>query len=916
MEQYLVSGMTCAACQTHVEKAVCKLPGVTDATASLLTNTLTVQGQASPAEVMKAVDRAGYRAKPLKEASQETSRSDSQPTETGSAISDSDSSSLTRALEDHETPRLLRRLAWSLVLSLAIMYISMGHSMWAWPLPAFLAGNMLALALTQMLLALAVLFIGKDFFVSGFKSLAHLAPNMDSLVALGSSISFLWSLGILFRMTSASPAVMMDLYHHQLYFEGSAMILTFITVGKTLESLAKGHTTDALKSLLSHAPQEATVEGPEGTRRVPVSQVKLGDIIVVKPGEAIPVDAVVVEGSSTVDESALSGESAPVSKEVDSTISAATLNQTGFLKARATRIGADTTFSQIVSLVSDAAGTKAPVARIADKVSSVFVPVIIAIAALVLVLWLTTGHPLSLGLSHAVAVLLIACPCALGLATPVAIMVGNGLGARSGILFKSGQSLEEIGRTSVIALDKTGTVTEGRPQVVDIVPVAGSGVDARRLLSLAASLEAQSEHPYAQAILRKAQDMGVQPAAEVKDFHTLPGKGLEATVGSDLLYAGNAPYISSLLEKQGMEIPSDLLDQAHQTQKEGKTPLFFASPHEVYGFISVADGIKADSAQAIRQLHEMGLTTAMITGDNERTAQAIASQAGIDHVVAGVLPQEKEAEIVRLQQGGRKVAMVGDGINDAPALARADVGVAIGAGTDVAIDAADVVLMDSRLTDVAAAVRLSRATVRNIHENLFWAFAYNLVLIPIAAGAIPGWSLSPMWAAAAMGLSSVTVCLNALRLNLYKVHPARKTPTNSNLSRLAIESSTPAGENIGNGENTEKTEKPGNTGNPIIGKRIIGKENAMTNQSQENQTIQDNRGPLTTHETVHIDGMSCAHCEMTLKKALEALDGVSQAELDHTTGTAQLTLSGDVQESQIRQAIEDKDYTFVSLDRN
>ena len=888
MEQYLVSGMTCAACQTHVEKAVCKLPGVTDATASLLTNTLTVQGQASPAEVMKAVDRAGYRAKPLKEASQETSRSDSQPTETGSAISDSDSSSLTRALEDHETPRLLRRLAWSLVLSLAIMYISMGHSMWAWPLPAFLAGNMLALALTQMLLALAVLFIGKDFFVSGFKSLAHLAPNMDSLVALGSSISFLWSLGILFRMTSASPAVMMDLYHHQLYFEGSAMILTFITVGKTLESLAKGHTTDALKSLLSHAPQEATVEGPEGTRRVPVSQVKLGDIIVVKPGEAIPVDAVVVEGSSTVDESALSGESAPVSKEVDSTISAATLNQTGFLKARATRIGADTTFSQIVSLVSDAAGTKAPVARIADKVSSVFVPVIIAIAALVLVLWLTTGHPLSLGLSHAVAVLLIACPCALGLATPVAIMVGNGLGARSGILFKSGQSLEEIGRTSVIALDKTGTVTEGRPQVVDIVPVAGSGVDARRLLSWAAGLEAQSEHPYAQAILRKAQDMGVQPAAEVKDFHTLPGKGLEATVGSDLLYAGNAPYISSLLEKQGMEIPSDLLDQAHQTQKEGKTPLFFASPHEVYGFISVADGIKADSAQAIRQLHEMGLTTAMITGDNERTAQAIASQAGIDHVVAGVLPQEKEAEIVRLQQ----------------------------AGTDVAIDAADVVLMDSRLTDVAAAVRLSRATVRNIHENLFWAFAYNLVLIPIAAGAIPGWSLSPMWAAAAMGLSSVTVCLNALRLNLYKVHPARKTPTNSSLSRPAIESSTPAGENIGNGENAEKTEKPGNTGNPIIGKPVIGKENTMTNQSQENQTIQDNRGPLTTHETDHIDGMSCAHCEMTLKKALEALDGVSQAELDHTTGTAQLTLSGDVQESQIRQAIEDKDYTFVSLDRN
>lgn len=906
MEQYLVSGMTCAACQTHVEKAVCKLPGVTDATASLLTNTLTVQGQASPAEVMKAVDRAGYRARPLREASQETSRSDSQPAETGSTVSDSASSSLTRALADHETPRLLRRLAWSLALSLAIMYISMGHNMWSWPLPAFLTDNMLALALAQMLLALPVLFIGRDFFISGFKSLAHLAPNMDSLVALGSSISFLWSLGILFRMTSASPAVMMDLYHHQLYFEGSAMILTFITVGKTLESLAKGHTTDALKSLLSHAPQEATVEGPEGARRVPVSQVKLGDIIVVKPGEAIPVDAVVVEGSSTVDESTLSGESAPVSKGVDSTISAATLNQTGFLKARTTRIGADTTFSQIVSLVSDAAGTKAPIARIADKVSSVFVPVIIAIATLVLVLWLATGHPLSLGLSHAVAVLLIACPCALGLATPVAIMVGNGLGARSGILFKSGQALEEIGRTSVIALDKTGTITEGRPQVADIVPAAGSGMDARRFLSLAASLEAKSEHPYARAILRKAQDMGVRPATAARDFHALPGKGLEAVVGSDLLYAGNAPYISSLLEKRGIEIPSGLLDQAHQAQREGRTPLFFTSPRKFYGFISVADGIKDESAQAIRQLHEMALTTVMISGDNERTAQAIASQAGIDHVIANVLPQEKEAEIVRLQQDGRKVAMVGDGLNDAPALARADVGVAIGAGTDVAIDAADVVLMDSRLTDVAAAVRLSRATVRNIHENLFWAFAYNLVLIPIAAGAIPGWSLSPMWAAAAMGLSSVTVCLNALRLNLYKVHPAPKTTVSPSPSSPAIEFSTPARENVGNEEDAKKIEKPGNTGNLIIGKTIIGKENAMTNQSQE---------PQTTHETVHIEGMSCAHCEITLKKALEALDGVSQADLDHTTGTAQLTLSGDVPESRIKQAIEDKDYTFVSLDR-
>ena len=841
MKQYTVTGMSCAACSTRVEKAVSKVPGVTACSVSLLTNSMGVEGTATPQTIIAAVQAAGYGA-----------------SEKGAeaAVSPSEAE---KQLEDHDTPALKRRLIWSLGFLIVLMYFSMGHMMWGWPLPAFYNDNHVAMGLTQLLLTAVVMVINQRFFVSGFKSLWHRAPNMDTLVALGATAAFGYSTYALFAMTGAQVRGDMDAvmtYMMDFYFESAAMILTLITVGKMLEARSKGKTTDALKGLMRLSPKTANVLRGDSEQTVPIAQVRVGDIFVVRPGENIPVDGVVIEGGSAVNESALTGESIPVDKAAGDSVSAATLNQSGFLKCRATRVGEDTTLSQIIRMVSDAAATKAPIAKIADKVSGVFVPTVIAIAAVTTLVWRLLGKGVGYALARGISVLVISCPCALGLATPVAIMVGNGLGAKNGILFKTAASLEEAGRIQIVALDKTGTITAGEPKVTDILPA--EGVSADELMRLAYLLERKSEHPLARAILSRAEEQGMQPE-EVADFAIQPGNGLSAVWQKHTLRGGNIDFISG-----AAHVPDSLRAQAEKLAENGKTPLYFSRDDQALGVIAVADVIKEDSPQAVRELQGMGVHVVMLTGDNERTARAIGAQAGVDQVIAGVLPDGKEAVIRKLKQHG-KVAMVGDGINDAPALTRADVGVAIGAGTDVAIDAADVVLMKSRLSDVPAAIRLSRATLRNIHENLFWAFFYNTIGIPLAAGVfIPlGLTLNPMFGAAAMSLSSFCVVTNALRLNLFKLRDASRDH------------------------------------------KIRQKDTDFTVSA-----------PGAMRKTLHIEGMMCPHCEMRVKQALEAVPGVSEAAASHEKGTAVVTLSAQVDNDALRAAVEAQDYKVTAIDEN
>ena len=856
MEQYTVTGMSCAACSARVEKAVKAVPGVTSCSVSLLTNSMGVEGTASASAIVKAVQEAGYGASPKAAAA-----------ETPSAELD--------ALADHETPRLKKRLIASLVFLAVLMYFSMGHMMWGWPLPHWFDGNHVATGLAQLLLAGIVMVINQKFFISGFKGLLHRAPNMDTLVALGSSASFLWSTYALFAMTRAqvdgNDALVMH-YMMELYFESAAMILTLITVGKMLEARSKGKTTDALKSLMKLAPQTATLlqEGAEVT--VPIAQVKKGDLFVVRPGENIPVDGLVLEGSSAVNESALTGESIPVDKAAGDKVSAATTNQSGFLKCEATRVGEDTTLAQIIRMVSDAAASKAPIAKIADTVSGFFVPAVISISVLTTLVWLLLGREFGYALARGISVLVISCPCALGLATPVAIMVGNGLGARNGILFKTAASLEAAGRTQIVALDKTGTITSGEPRVTDILPVGG--VSESELLTLAASLEQKSEHPLAKAVLAYAETETIA-CPDVTDFAALPGNGLSARLDGMEIYGGNAEFIAAKAS-----VPAELQAEAARLAAEGKTPLFFGGAGRLMGVIAVADTLKEDSPRAIRELQNMGIRVVMLTGDNQRTADAIGRQAGVDEVIAGVLPDGKEAVIRRLQQNG-KVAMVGDGINDAPALTRADTGIAIGAGTDVAIDAADVVLMNSRLSDVPAAIRLSRATLRNIHENLFWAFIYNIIGIPLAAGVfIPfGLTLNPMFGAAAMSLSSFCVVSNALRLNLFDLHSTKhdRKPKSAALPAAPVQ---PAA--------AENTAEP-------VSAPVVKEDNAMK-------------------KTLHVEGMMCGHCEARVKKALEALPAVDEAVVSHEAGTAIVTLNAEVSDADLKKAVEDQDYKVTGIE--
>ena len=856
MEQYTVTGMSCAACSARVEKAVKAVPGVTSCSVSLLTNSMGVEGTASASAIVKAVQEAGYGASPKAAAA-----------ETPSAELD--------ALADHETPRLKKRLIASLVFLAVLMYFSMGHMMWGWPLPHWFDGNHVAMGLAQLLLAGIVMVINQKFFISGFKGLLHRAPNMDTLVALGSSASFLWSTYALFAMTRAqvdgNDALVMH-YMMELYFESAAMILTLITVGKMLEARSKGKTTDALKSLMKLAPQTATLlqEGAEVT--VPIAQVKKGDLFVVRPGENIPVDGLVLEGSSAVNESALTGESIPVDKAAGDKVSAATTNQSGFLKCEATRVGEDTTLAQIIRMVSDAAATKAPIAKIADTVSGFFVPAVISISVLTTLVWLLLGREFGYALARGISVLVISCPCALGLATPVAIMVGNGLGARNGILFKTAASLEAAGRTQIVALDKTGTITSGEPRVTDILPAGG--VSESELLTLAASLEQKSEHPLAKAVLAYAETETIA-CPDVTDFAALPGNGLSARLDGMEIYGGNAEFITAKAS-----VPAELQAEAARLAAEGKTPLFFGGAGRLMGVIAVADTLKEDSPRAIRELQNMGIRVVMLTGDNQRTADAIGRQAGVDEVIAGVLPDGKEAVIRRLQESG-KVAMVGDGINDAPALTRADTGIAIGAGTDVAIDAADVVLMNSRLSDVPAAIRLSRATLRNIHENLFWAFIYNIIGIPLAAGVfIPfGLTLNPMFGAAAMSLSSFCVVSNALRLNLFDLHSTKhdRKPKSAALPAAPVQ---PAA--------AENTAEP-------VSAPVVKEDNAMK-------------------KTLHVEGMMCCHCEARVKKALEALPAVDEAVVSHEAGTAIVTLNAEVSDADLKKAVEDQDYKVTGIE--
>ena len=840
MKQYNVTGMSCAACSARVEKAVGKVPGVTSCSVSLLTNSMGVEGTASPEAVIKAVQDAGYGASEKGASKQSASMAENE-----------------KALEDHATPALKRRLIWSVGFLIVLMYFSMGHMMWGWPLPHFYDDNHVAMGLTQLLLTVIIMVINQKFFISGFKSLWHRAPNMDTLVALGATAAFVYSTYALFAMTGAQVRGDMDAvmdYMMDFYFESAAMILTLITVGKMLEARSKGKTTDALKSLMKLAPKTATVvrDGQEVT--VPVEQVQRDDVFVVRPGESIPVDGVVLEGTSAVNESALTGESVPADKTPGDAVSAATVNQSGFLRCRATRVGEDTTLSQIIQMVSDAAATKAPIAKIADQVSGVFVPAVIGIALMTTIVWLLIGKPVGYALARGISVLVISCPCALGLATPVAIMVGSGLGAKNGILFKTAASLEETGRIEIVALDKTGTITSGEPKVTDILPA--EGVSAEELLRLANTLERKSEHPLAKAILEYAKEQNVS-AEEVADFQALPGNGLTATLDGKALCGGNDTFIGTTAP-----VSSEMKAQAAALAEAGKTPLWFSYDGRLLGVVAVADVIKEDSPQAVRELQNMGIRVVMITGDNERTAKAIGAQAGVDQVIAGVLPDGKEREIRKLKTEG-KVAMVGDGINDAPALTRADIGVAIGAGTDVAIDAADVVLMKSRLSDVPAAIRLSRATLRNIHENLFWAFFYNTIGIPLAAGVfIPlGLTLNPMFGAAAMSLSSFCVVSNALRLNLFKLRDARHDHKHVKHSKKH--------------EEKEKNEM---------------------------------------EKTLKITGMMCGHCEARVKKALEAVEGVAEAKVSHESGTAVVTLNVPVEDAVLKKAVEDQDYKVTAID--
>ncbi len=921
MEQYNVTGMSCAACSSRVEKAVSAVDGVTSCSVSLLTNSMGVEGTASSAEIIKAVENAGYGAS-VKGAQK--------------ASTDADE------LKDTETPKLKRRLIASVGFLCVLMYFSMGHMMWGWPLPSFFDGNHVAMGLVQLLLTVAVMVINQKFFISGFKGIIHKAPNMDTLVALGSGASFLWSVYALFMMTDAqvhggAEAAMpwMD----EFYFESAAMILALITVGKMLEARSKGKTTDALKELMRLTPKSANVvrDGKEMT--VSVSEVKQGEIFVVRPGESVPVDGTVIEGSSAINESALTGESVPVDKEVGDTVSAATINQSGFIRCEATRVGEDTTLSQIIKMVSDAAATKAPIAKIADKVSGIFVPAVISIAVVTIIVWLLVGQTVGYALARGISVLVISCPCALGLATPVAIMVGSGKGARNGILFKTAVSLEETGKVNIVALDKTGTITKGEPQVTDIIPT--DGISENELLEKAASLEAKSEHPLAKAVLRKAEEKNVT-LSETEDFKALSGNGLEATLGGKKLVGGSGKYISSVVA-----VDDAVRQRADSLAKQGKTPLFFSEDGKLLGIIAVADVIKEDSPQAVKELQNMGIHVVMLTGDNEQTAKAIAKEAGVNEVIAGVLPDGKEAVIRKLKEQG-KVAMVGDGINDAPALTRADIGIAIGAGADVAVDAADVVVMKSKLTDVSAAIRLSRATLTNIHENLFWAFFYNVIGIPLAAGCyihLFGWSLNPMFGAAAMSLSSFCVVTNALRLNLVNIRstkhdkkrksnikPIEVKTTEEEINapdvlikvegmmcghcearvKKALESLSFVSEAKPSFEKGTVEIKLASKANENDMKKAIEDNDykAVSFIYKENQNTEENK--MT--KTMKIEGMMCGHCEATVKKTLEAIEGVESANVSHENGTAVVTLSADVSDETLKSAVEAKDYKVTSID--
>lgn len=859
MKQYTVTGMSCAACSARVEKAVSKVDGVTSCSVSLLTNSMGVEGSATDAQIVEAVEQAGYGASPKGTATESDNDKANNSLEQLKAAQD--------ALVDRETPKLRNRLIASLIFLVVLMYFSMGHMMWGWPLPEFFNGNHVAMGLLQLLLTVAVMVINQKFFISGFKGLIHGAPNMDTLVALGSAASFGYSVYALFAMTAAQVNGDMDAvmsYMHEFYFESAAMILALITVGKMLEAHSKGKTTDALKSLMQLAPKTATVVRDGVEQEISVDAVKKGDIFVVRPGENIPVDGEIIDGTTAVNESALTGESIPVDKQPKDAVSAATVNQSGFIKCRATRVGEDTTLSQIIQMVSDAAATKAPIAKIADRVSGIFVPAVITIAIITIIAWLIAGETVGFALARGISVLVISCPCALGLATPVAIMVGNGKGAKSGILFKTAASLEATGRTQIVALDKTGTITSGEPKVTDIVPdetfFEENGNNAGKLLAIAASVEAKSEHPLAKAIMERAKKDEIA-IAEVTDFSAVVGNGLTATLAGKIIKAGNLAFVSKFVK-----VSDDMRAKSVEFSKEGKTPLFFAADDRLCGIIAVADTIKEDSPEAVRQLKNMGIRVVMLTGDNEQTAGAIGKQAGVDEVIAGVLPDGKEAVIRKLKKQGR-VAMVGDGINDAPALTRADMGIAIGAGSDVAIDAADVVLMKSRLIDVPAAVRLSRATLTNIHENLFWAFFYNVIGIPLAAGLwypLLEWKLNPMFGAAAMSLSSFCVVTNALRLNLCMVYD-------------------PKHDRKAKPDRKDKADK--------------------SNESEEKSMT----------KTMNIEGMMCCHCEARVKKALEALDAVSEAAVSHESGTAVVTLSSDISDEKLKETVEAEDYKVTSI---
>ena len=844
MEQYNVTGMSCAACSARVEKAVSKVPGVTSCSVSLLTNSMGVEGTADPAQVIAAVEEAGYGATEKGAEAQE-----------GAQAKASSVSAAEDSLKDRETPKMKRRLIASLCFLVPLMYFSMGHIMWGWPVPSFLEGNHVAMGLIQLLLTTAVMVVNQKFFISGFKGLIHRAPNMDTLVALGAGASYGYSLYALFAMTDAQmrgDAAGVMSYMHEFYFESAAMILTLITVGKMLEARSKGKTTDALKSLMKLAPKTATVIRDGAEETVSIDQVRKGDVFVVRPGENIPVDGVILEGHSAVNESALTGESIPVDKDAGDAVSAATLNQSGFLRCEATRVGEDTTLSQIIQMVSDAAATKAPIAKVADRVSGVFVPAVIGIALVTILVWLIVGQTIGFALARGISVLVISCPCALGLATPVAIMVGNGMGAKNGIMFKTAVSLEETGKTQIVALDKTGTITSGEPKVTDMIPA--DGVTEEELLTCAYALEKKSEHPLARAVIAKAEEEGTVHVQETEDFHAVPGNGLTGVLAGEKLAGGNLGFIS-----RNAVIPDEARKRAEELAAEGKTPLFFSRDGRFIGMIAVADVIKEDSPRAVKELRDMGIHVVMLTGDNERTAKAIGAQAGVDEVIAGVLPDGKESVIRSLKKKGR-VAMVGDGINDAPALTRADMGIAIGAGTDIAIDAADVVLMKSRLSDVPAAIRLSRATLRNIHENLFWAFFYNVIGIPLAAGVwIPlfGWQLNPMFGAAAMSLSSFCVVSNALRLNWFKMYDAGRD-----------------------------------------------KKIKANNKNKEETTMT---------KTMKIEGMMCGHCEARVKKVLEALPEVDAAEVSHEAGTAVVTMNAEVSDDVLKKAVEDQDYKVLAI---